>query len=451
MSLPSKLVFPASLYARFRVVAFEDAPLETAAFVLAAPVKAPDGFWRLIVRDVIFAEDSDYTLRTETRVKLRPDAVARAVQQARFEGLSVILAHTHPCGTTGPSEHDLSGEAVLLPTLRRRVPDAPHGRLILWPDGLHAALFDLDGNTVPLDVHVVGREVQVFSSEGTLPKAQLDVYHRQALALGEIGQRRLRYLTFGIVAAGGTGSLVAQQLAHLGVTNVKLIDFDLVEGTNLNRLVGSQPSDVDRPKVDVTHDLMMRVNPAATVEALRADVTFTDVARELLDVDFAFICTDSHGSRAVLSQLAYQYLLPMINLGVGIHADASGLQMVGTVHMLAPGLACLSCSGDIHPAKAREDLLTEAQRQADPYVTGVQVPQPAVISINSVVAGLAVTMMLGALTDLPVAPRRQVVRFHDGVVRAAENKATRTCPVCSASENMLFARGDTWPRPGRME
>lgn len=451
MSSRPRLVVPAALFARLQADAFADSPLETAAFILAAPALTPGGAWRLVAQEVIFPDPHDYLLRTETRVRLRPDVIAGVLRRARAERLSVILTHTHPGGIPGPSEHDLAGEAVLVPSLQQRVPHLPHGRLILTQDGLHGALFTPEGKTSPLGVQIVGRHVQHYLGEDHTPDMDLEAYQRQALALGEAGQRLLGRLTFGIVAVGGTGSLVAQQLAHLGITNVKMIDFDTVERTNLNRLAGSAPADVGRPKVDVAQDLYAHINPDAAVETTQGDVTLSRVARELLDVDFAFICTDSHGSRAVVSQLTSQYLVPAINLGVGIHADPSGLQMVGVVHMLAPGLACLACAGDLNPAKVREDLLTEAQRQADPYVTGVKVPQPAVISLNSVIAGLAVTMMLGALTDLPVSPRRQVVRFHDGVVRAAENKASRTCPICSSSEHSLLARGDTWQQPGRSE
>ena len=74
---------------------------------------------------------------------------------------------------------------------------------------------------------------------------------RQVRAFGEPGQRLLRRLHFAVIGAGGTGSLVCQQLAHLGASCITVVDPDLVEETNLNRLVGSIPSDVGRPKVEV--------------------------------------------------------------------------------------------------------------------------------------------------------------------------------------------------------
>jgi len=50
----------------------------------------------------------------------------------------------------------------------------------------------------------------------------------------------------GVIGLGGGGSHIAQQLAHLGVSNFVLVDPDHVEETNLNRLVGATKKDVAR-------------------------------------------------------------------------------------------------------------------------------------------------------------------------------------------------------------
>ena len=50
----------------------------------------------------------------------------------------------------------------------------------------------------------------------------------------------LQMLRVGVVGLGGTGSAVAQQLAHLGVTKYTLIDRDDIDVTNLNRLIGAR-------------------------------------------------------------------------------------------------------------------------------------------------------------------------------------------------------------------
>ena len=65
-----------------------------------------------------------------------------------------------------------------------------------------------------------------------------DDHARQVLAWGDDGQHSLANSTVGVVGCGGTGSHVALQLAHLGVGRLVLVDHDVVEQSNLSRLVG---------------------------------------------------------------------------------------------------------------------------------------------------------------------------------------------------------------------
>jgi len=173
-----------------------------------------------------------------------------------------------------------------------------------------------------------------------------------------------------------------------------------------------------------------------------------DVARRLADVDFFFCCTDSHGSRAVLSQLAYQYLVPCIDTGVSITVQQGRISHItGRVQMLAPGLSCLTCAGLLDADAVRRDLMTDYERQADPYFIGAHEPQPAVISLNGTVVSLAVTMFLAAVTDGPAEARYQLYNGITGMVRAVMNTPDPTCIVCSP--NGALARGDEWPLPAR--
>jgi hypothetical protein len=267
-------------------------------------------------------------------------------------------------------------------------------------------------------------------------------------AFGEEGQRTLAGLRVAVIGLGGTGSHVAQQLSHLGVGAFLLIDPDAIELTNLNRVVGASPDDVGRSKVDVARDMILRINPAARVQAEQGDVCDAATAARLLDCDVFLSCTDSHGSRSVMSQMAHQYALPGIDLGVAIQAGPRGVSHIsGRVQMLTPGLPCLLCTGLLDSELVRRDLLTDAARAADPYIMGAPTPQPAVISINGSAASLAVTMLLSAVAGVPVAARNQQLRLELGVVRRVEAAAQAGCPVCSPAGAQLA--GDRWPRPGR--
>lgn len=440
-----RLVFRAELLRQVRETLLADAPLESACFLLARPVAGPGGDWRLVVHEHIPIAPEDYRVRTEVEIELPPEVVAHALQRARASESSLILTHSHPGGDPRPSRRDLRGEAAMLPGIRRRVPAVPHGRLIVSPDDMHAALFQADGSVSRLEAWAVGTDLERFDQrEPAGPIAE--TYDRQVRAFGADGQRTLTGLRVAIVGLGGTGSIVAQQLAHLGVGSFLLFDPDHVEATNLNRVVGTKPSDVGRPKVDVATEMILSINPAAHVEPHVADIRDSCTARALLGADVVMGCTDSHGSRLVLVQTAYQYFVPLIDMGVGIQAGDAGVSHVsGRVQMIAPGLPCLMCTGVLDPAAVRRDMQTDEARAADPYVQGALVPQPAVISINGTASSMAVTMLMSAVAGIPLASRHQRLRLETGVVTRIDASPVDDCPVCVASVGM----GDTWGRPGR--
>jgi molybdopterin/thiamine biosynthesis adenylyltransferase len=458
------LVFAGDALDRLRATLLADAPLESAAFVLARPVRTPNGGWRLIAYDTLSLAPTEYGMRSSVRVDVPADVVARVMQRARAERAAIVVVHTHPfAGPVAPSVRDREGEGPLLEAFNRRVPDVPHARLILGFDATHAAMFDVDGTERHLAVTAVGPTLRFVVPPdaprvGGAPhadRAQLapspEVYDRQARAFGADGQQRLATLRIGIVGLGGTGSVVAQQLAHLGVSEFVLVDPDRIELTNLNRVVGARGTDVGRRKVDVARDMIGAIHPAARVAAVHGDVCEAETARTLLDCDVFVACTDSQGSRAVLSQLAYQYVVPGIDVGVAIRVGADGITHVsGRVQMLAPALACLACSAVLNPETVRRDLLDETARAADPYVMSAPAPvaQPAVISINSTASSLAVTMLLSAVSGVPFAARYVRLRLETGRVVPVTVEAGPECPVCGPDG--YFRRGDTWPRPGRV-
>jgi hypothetical protein len=139
----------------------------------------------------------------------------------------------------------------------------------------------------------------------------------------------------------------------------------------------------------------------------------------------------------------------VIDMGVAIDArDKTPVQFAGHVKALAPGLACLWCVESLDSRLVREEMMSPEHRQADPYfTTGEAGPQPAVISINSTVSSLAVTMFLSMVAGVP-APARYVI--YDGNrsrVNAVAASRNPDCNFCSESSTALG--GDAYPLPER--
>ena len=271
------------------------------------------GSW--VVADAAPVPDYAYERRDCVSAVLKPGFLIDVANRSRITGMAVVAIHTHPGSRGNPhfSATDDDGEAELASYLHRRGAPVSHVALVIGPEGARARIL---GNDEEVPVWEVGEKLVLHSPvAGGAAHGRDD---RLVRAFGEPGQRLLRRLRFAVIGAGGTGSLQCQQLAHLGVSWITVIDPDIVEETNLNRLVGSIPSDVGRPKVEVASRMIRAINPTATVIPMQADIVDEHVAALLATFDFILLCTDSHASRAVVNQAAYQHLVPVIDMGVSI-------------------------------------------------------------------------------------------------------------------------------------
>jgi molybdopterin-synthase adenylyltransferase len=417
---------------------------ETCALLFGRAVEVGGRLARIVVREVWYPKDDAYLKRSPVAAQLRPEVVAWAAQRSRKTGESVVFAHSHPMEFNSFSKTDDDGEARLKAFLDRRTAGTIHAALVISPSAMKARIL---GTEVDLRILGVGPTLQISDS----PARDIDneLFDRQIRLFGTLGQQVLSRLRVGIVGAGGTGNPICQELAHLGVSRFLLIDPDTVERSNLNRLVGAGPRDVGARKVDVTARLIHSINPNANVETSATSVLLAAHAMELADVDIAFCCTDSQGSRAVLNQLAYQFLVPTIDMGVAIVANGEKVsRIVGRAQMLAPGLGCLVCGNLLNPEAVRVDLLTEFERRADPYIVGAHEPAPSVISLNSTMASIAVTMFLSAVAGIPAKARLVNYNAVNGTMRPGAIPPHSGCYVC-AREGSL-ARAGEWPLPARL-
>src|SRR5215213_4372835 len=102
----------------------------------------------------------------------------------------------------------------------------------------------------------------------SLSPAELQRYARH-LILPQVelaGQERLKASRVLVVGAGGLGSPVALYLAAAGVGTLGLVDFDVVDVSNLQRQLLHGTGDVGRPKLDSATDRLREVNPHVHVE-----------------------------------------------------------------------------------------------------------------------------------------------------------------------------------------
>lgn len=227
-------------------------------------------------------------------------------------------------------------------------------------------------------------------------------YSRQEALFGAEGQARIARANVAIIGIGGLGSHVAQQLAYLGVSTFLLIDSDVVSPSNLNRLVGASERDLASPKVNVAKAVIETIQPAAHVTVAERRFEGTEPPHGLAAVDAVFGCVDDDTPRLDLVRLCSAYALPYIDLASDV---ATSGEFGGRVVFAKDGERCLSCLGELDQHVLARAQMTEEQRAADDRIYGIERDAllnagPSVVSVNGVVASLAVTEFLMWVTGL---------------------------------------------------
>jgi adenylyltransferase/sulfurtransferase len=228
--------------------------------------------------------------------------------------------------------------------------------------------------------------------------------------VGEEGQLRLKAARVLCVGAGGLGSPAALYLAAAGVGTIGLVDFDVVDLTNLQRQIIHGTADVGRSKLDSARDRIAAINPGVRVETF-AEPFSTANARRLVEAfDVIVDGTDNFPARYLVNDACVLYGRP--------NAWGSIFRFEGQASVFAArGGPCYRC---LHPEPPPAGLVPSC---AEAGVLGVL---PGVI--GTIQATEAIKLVLGA--GEPLVGRLIV---YDALrMRFRELKLAKDpdCPIC---------------------
>lgn len=110
---------------------------------------------------------------------------------------------------------------------------------------------------------------------------------------GEKIQRKLQNMTVAVLGVGGGGSQFVMQLVGLGVGNIRLVDGDRVELSNLNRQLPFEMNDIGEFKVEAARRYVANRNPNINIEAWTKKLkSVSDVESVIDGVDWVFCAMD---------------------------------------------------------------------------------------------------------------------------------------------------------------
>jgi len=383
------------------------------AFFLCGVSESDDGI-SFLVRYFAPIQDTDITFAKGIGLQLDLEALLKLTNRARTERLALVEAHSHPWSKTGASFSaiDLTGLKEFVSYILDDLPGTPYAATIWGQKSVDGLCWksSVEDKASLAEVRVIGDTLTCITTTSELhqrrkrPKINPERASRQVPMIGEQGQEYVRQTKVAIIGVGGLGSHVAQMLAYLGVRDFMLVDFDKVDITNLNRLIGAGPKDISKAKVEIAERMIRQIagKGRLVIRTFESDLREQTVLDALKTADVIFGCVDKDGPRLILNELSLAYLIPYIDCGFGINAENYEIKEAGgRVILVKPDGPCLLCCKEISISAASDDLAPQEEfevRKSQGYVSGADVPSPSVVSLNGTVASVAVTEFLALVT-----------------------------------------------------
>ena len=449
-SVKTSIRFKNQALTQLREVLLEDLTNEYFA-VLMAKQQVVGNLRVLTVMDVAYPDPSSYKNQGGAALKVDFDSFMRGVLieiDERFDVDTVIDVHTHPFSYesawfSGIDDADEGNFAKYLDKY-----GINYASIVFTQTNYKARYWEVDEKGRPWHSPALiktQKPIEQISSPDDPANEQAvgEMQDRSVRALGLESMRAIANAQkISIIGVGGLGSVVAEHLIHMGFSSLNLIDFDKLEVTNMNRIVGATYQDAldGELKVDAVKKHLLAINPQADIEAMPNNIFDDEVEEAIANSDWVIVATDNHASRFHTQELCFKYFVPFITAGVNITVEDDEItDMSGEVILVRMGdKVCLNCLGrvnyneiakEMHPDPVvREGLVRKG------YVQGKDVHEPAVKTLNTYLATMAVDTLVNQYTE----------RRRDAVILVYEDNQSqsiyedieslerrpRTCNVC---------------------
>lgn len=425
---------------------------ESIAFALCGR-RAGEDLQALCVHKLVLVPYNECVERSTDRITWPTERLRQLLNEAVRQNWAIVKIHSHPSGFSRFSKTDDSSDAVFFSAAQVWWDGMqPHASVIMLPDG---AMFGRWMNEMrefePLtSISVAGTNLRFWFSDRAKAHSEFTAAIAQAFGLGTT--ELLRHLSVAVVGCSGTGSILIELLIRHLVGRLVLIDPDVIEERNINRITFARVWNIGELKVDAAADWVNSIGLDIKVRPIPTSLCDPVAIKAAAECDILIGCMDGAEGRYLLNKIAAFYCIPYLDVGVRLDADGQGgiNQICGTVHYLQPdGSSLLSRGAITMVAVQAEGLLRTDPREyetqvRDKYIRGVRIGNPAVASVNFHYASLLMLELLARLHCYRVEGNSQFAQFGSSLTDPRFEPMRpdgRPCPVFSKN----VGRGDVVP------
>lgn len=230
--------------------------------------------------------------------------------------------------------------------------------------------------------------------------------------VGPDGQKKLKASAVLVVGAGGLGSPIAMYLAAAGVGKIGLVDYDVVDETNLQRQLLHGTRDVGRKKLDSACDRLRDINPHVTVEPHPVRLDSHNALDIIANYDVVADGTDNFPTRYLVNDACV--------IGKKPNVYGSVFRFEGQVSVFAhPRGPCYRC---VHPTPPPPGLVPSCAEG------GVLGALPGLIGTLQAAEVLKLLLHTGS----PLLGRLLLVDILDASFRSLTVRRDGNCAVCGS-------------------
>ena len=256
--------------------------------------------------------------------------------------------------------------------------------------------------------------------ELNLSSDQINRYSRQIILkeIGAKGMNKLLNARVLVIGAGGLGCPAVQILSASGVGNIRIVDGDNVEISNLSRQIMHYTSDIGKPKVESLKNKIELMNPDVSVEVINEFANKSNIERLLKDCDFVIEASDNFGTKYLINDACTHYKIPFSIAGV--------VQFYGQILSVIPGET--TCYRGIFSKYTGEDSSNTCS------ALGVMGTVP--VLAGTLQANEAIKSILG----LPLKFTNGMFFFNlmENTFEFVDIKKNPNCPVCSNTDEPFY-------------
>src|SRR5580693_2288485 len=160
-----------------------------------------------------------------------------------------------------------------------------------------------DGDTVSIVPSIAGGSAGIAAPPVTLSKEEILRYSRHLIMpeVGMEGQLKLKNAKVALIGTGGLGAPLGLYLAAAGIGRIGLVDFDVVDFSNLQRQVIHGTKDVGKKKLDSAAETMLDINPYLQIDRYETALTSENALEILKDYDIVVDGTDNFPTRYLVN------------------------------------------------------------------------------------------------------------------------------------------------------